>query len=277
MDLTHRFSVAAPLDQIWAAFNQIEVIAPCFPGASITSADGDKFAGTIKVKFGPASMAYSGYGSYLKRDERCRQLVVEAKGLDRRGRGTANAVVTATFSAAHNTTDVEVLTDLTLTGRPAQFGQSVIADISDRLLEQFVSNLAVQVAEQGAHWGHPDGQSPESAARGLAAQTAAGGGVGARGAAAGDPGTRAAAAGDPGTRAAGAGDPAARAAALGAEPAAPRRAGWRFTPPSNRSHTDLDVLRTLSPILLRRLVPLLTGVSVFWLLVRGLRRARRRS
>jgi carbon monoxide dehydrogenase subunit G len=139
MDLTHRFSVPAPVEEAWRAFNHLEALEPCLPGATITSVNGNDFAGSVKVKVGPIALVYNGSGRYVERDGEARRVVIEARGEDRRGNGTATATVTASFSGNGDHTDVEVITDLAITGKPAQFGQGVISDVSDKLLDQFVN------------------------------------------------------------------------------------------------------------------------------------------
>jgi uncharacterized protein len=139
MDLTHRFSVPAGVTEAWDAFNDLEGLAPCFPGATITSVDGDEFSGSVKIKLGPISLMYNGSGRYVERNEADRRVVIEARGKDKRGNGTATATVTASFAESGGQTDVQVLTDLVITGKPAQFGRGVISDVSDKLLDQFVS------------------------------------------------------------------------------------------------------------------------------------------
>ncbi len=140
MDLTHRFTVPAPIDVAWAAFNDLERIAPCFPGAALTSFDGEKFEGLVKVKLGPISLQYTGTGRFVERDETARRAVIEAKGKDKRGNGTAAAGITAQLtSRGDSETEVEVVTDLNVTGRPAQFGRGVMQDVSDKLLAQFAA------------------------------------------------------------------------------------------------------------------------------------------
>jgi carbon monoxide dehydrogenase subunit G len=139
MDLTHRFSVPAGMDEAWNLFNNLEVLAPCFPGATITSVEGDEFAGSVKIKLGPIALVYSGSGRYVERNDEDRRVVIEARGKDKRGNGTASATVTAQFAGNGQQTEIEVLTDLTITGKPAQFGRGVISDVSDKLLEQFVT------------------------------------------------------------------------------------------------------------------------------------------
>jgi len=138
MELHHEFTVPSSLADTWAAFNQLEDIAPCFPGATLTGVDGDTFTGTVKVKLGPIAMLYAGTGEFLSRDEDNHTVVIKAIGKDKRGNGTAGATVTAVMSADGDATTVSVTTDMNVTGKPAQFGRGVIQDISDKLLAQFV-------------------------------------------------------------------------------------------------------------------------------------------
>ena len=147
MDLTHRFSVPAGVAEAWDAFNDLEGLAPCFPGATITSVDGDEFSGSVKIKLGPISLMYNGSGRYVERNDADRRVVIEARGKDKRGNGTATATVTASFAESGGQTDVEVLTDLVITGKPAQFGRGVISDVSDKLLDQFVSCVSGRFAD----------------------------------------------------------------------------------------------------------------------------------
>ncbi len=141
MELTHRFSVPVPIDVAWAHFNDIASVAECFPGAAVTSADGDSFTGSVKVKLGPIALVYNGSGTFTEKDETAHRFVVDAKGKDKRGNGTAGAVVTLQMTEAGEATDVEVLTDLAVTGKPAQFGRGVRQDVSDKLLGQFMTCL----------------------------------------------------------------------------------------------------------------------------------------
>jgi carbon monoxide dehydrogenase subunit G len=141
MDLTHRFTVPIPVDQAWAEFNDIASVAECFPGATVTSAEGDTFQGSVKVKLGPIALVYNGSGTFTEKDEAAHRMVVDAKGKDKRGNGTAGALVTMTMADAGGSTDVEVVTDLAITGKPAQFGRGVMQDVSDKLLGQFVACL----------------------------------------------------------------------------------------------------------------------------------------
>jgi len=142
MELTHRFSVPASIDVTWAAFNDLEGVAPCFPGATLGSVEGDDFTGSVKVKLGPIAMLYNGTGRFVERDEANHRAVIEAMGKDKRGNGTAAATVVAQLTPDGSGTAVEVTTDLSITGKPAQFGRGVIQDVSDKLLGIFVDCIA---------------------------------------------------------------------------------------------------------------------------------------
>ena len=141
MDLAHRFAVPTPVEETWAHFQDIASVAECFPGAQVTSAEGTRSAGRCKVKLGPIALVYNGSGTFVEKDETAHRFVVDAKGKDKRGNGTAGAKVTLTMAPRTAGTDVEVLTDLAVTGKPAQFGRGVMQDVSDKLLGQFVACL----------------------------------------------------------------------------------------------------------------------------------------
>lgn len=147
MQLTHSFTVPAGIDETWAALNDIESVAGCFPGAQVTHADADSFEGTVKVKLGPIALVYKGSGDFVDKDEAAHRMGIAAKGKDKRGNGTAGAdvVVTMTPEGAAST-KVDVVTDLNITGKPAQFGRGVMQDVSDKLLGQFVDCLAGRFA-----------------------------------------------------------------------------------------------------------------------------------
>jgi carbon monoxide dehydrogenase subunit G len=147
MELTHHFHVPSDPDQTWAHFQDVAGLAGCFPGAQLSSVDGDDFTGSCKVKLGPIALVYNGTGTFTERDEGAHRLAVEAKGKDKRGNGTASATATLTMSTGSSGgTDVEVLTDLAITGKPAQFGRGLIQDVSERLLGQFVACLEQQLS-----------------------------------------------------------------------------------------------------------------------------------
>ncbi len=161
MELQHSFTVPVAVPQAWALFNDVEQVAPCFPGAMLTSVEGDEFAGTAKVKLGPVSLTYAGTGRFLRRDDEARTAVIEAAGKDKRGNGTAAATVTAHMEAAgEGNTRVVLDTDLKITGRPAQFGRGMISDVGGRILDQFAACLESRL--EGA--GEPAAAEAEPAA-----------------------------------------------------------------------------------------------------------------
>lgn len=141
MELTNEFRVTASIERAWDVFTNVELIAPCMPGAQLDAIEGDDYHGTVKVKVGPITAQYKGVASFQETDEVGRKLVLKAQGRETRGQGNANATVTATMTADGTGTLVSVVTDLTVTGRVAQFGRGVLADVSARLLDQFVSCL----------------------------------------------------------------------------------------------------------------------------------------
>lgn len=147
MELEHSFQVAAPVPQAWAVLQDIERIAPCLPGATLTSSQGDEFTGTVRVRLGPVVLTFAGKGRFRQRDESARRLVIEAAGADRRGGGTARATVRAALRDEAGSTTVDVHTDLVVTGRAAQFGRGMLAEVSNRLLGQFTECLAGQLAD----------------------------------------------------------------------------------------------------------------------------------
>ncbi len=151
MDLKHTFTVPIGIDAAWVAFNDLEGIAPCFPGAVITSVDGDDFTGTAKVKLGPIALMYAGKGEWVSRDDAAYRAVIEASGKDKRGNGTASATITAHLeSEGEALTKVFVDTDLRITGRPAQFGRGVIQDVGSKILDQFATCLSTRMGQDDA-------------------------------------------------------------------------------------------------------------------------------
>jgi carbon monoxide dehydrogenase subunit G len=143
VELQHQFTVPAGVEETWAHFNDIASVAECFPGAQVTEADEQSFTGTVKVKLGPIALVYNGTGTFVEKDEAGHRMVIDAKGKDKRGNGTAGAKVTAVMTETEpGTTEVSVTTDLAITGKAAQFGRgNVMKDVSDKLLGQFVSCL----------------------------------------------------------------------------------------------------------------------------------------
>jgi carbon monoxide dehydrogenase subunit G len=170
VQLENSFTVPVPIDEAWRVLLDIERIAPCMPGAALDTVDGDDFTGRVKVKLGPINLTYQGKASFIEKDEAAHKAVIDARGKDQRGNGTAAAVVTAKLAAEGAITRVDVLTDLNITGRPAQFGRGVMTDVGNKLLGQFADKLAAQLGEGDAQG---DAERAESAAAKVAA-TAAG-------------------------------------------------------------------------------------------------------
>ncbi len=168
MELSHQFTVPIGVEETWAHFNDIASVAECFPGAQVTEADESSFAGSVKVKLGPIALQYNGAGTFVEKDPQAHRFVVDAKGKDKRGNGTAGAKVTVTMSDAGGATDVSVETDLAITGKPAQFGRGVMQDVSDKLLGQFVACLEQRLTapepESAVTGSEPDGGTAAEAA-----------------------------------------------------------------------------------------------------------------
>lgn len=146
MNLENRFTVPVTADVAWQVLLDVERIAPCMPGAMITGRDGDRFTGTVKVKVGPISLTYGGTARFASLDEAARVAVIEASGKETRGTGTAKATITCRMRETGSDTEVEVTTDLAITGKPAQFGRGVLADVSAKLVTQFATCLAEEIS-----------------------------------------------------------------------------------------------------------------------------------
>jgi carbon monoxide dehydrogenase subunit G len=146
MQLEHKLSVPAPIDVVWPALLDPERVAPCVPGATLTGVDGDSFTGTVKIKVGPIMLLYKGTGTFAEADEQARRAVLKASAKDTRGNGTVNATVTLTLTAEGDRTSGVVATDLSITGKPAQFGRGMIADVGGKIIEQFSACLSEKLA-----------------------------------------------------------------------------------------------------------------------------------
>jgi carbon monoxide dehydrogenase subunit G len=150
MKLENTFTVPVAIDTAWQVLLDVARIAPCMPGATLTGQDGDTFTGTVKVKVGPISLTYGGTATIASRDETDHVAVIEASGKETRGSGTAKAMITARLHEQDGSTEVAVETDLTITGKPAQFGRGVMAEISGKLITQFADCLAAEITADGA-------------------------------------------------------------------------------------------------------------------------------
>ncbi|MFF9179862.1 SRPBCC family protein [Streptomyces misionensis] len=148
MELHHEFTVPVPVEEAWPVLLDIERVAPCLPGAVVEEYDGTTVTGSVKVKVGPVTVTYRGTAVFEEQDAAAHRMVLVANGRETRGQGTARATVTGTLSERDGGTAVSVRTDLTVTGRPAQFGRGVLAEVGDRLVGRFADCLAARLAER---------------------------------------------------------------------------------------------------------------------------------
>ncbi len=162
MDLNHEFTVAVPVEDAWRILTDVERIAPCLPGAQLQEIEGDTYRGIVKVKVGPIQAQFKGQANFIERDDTAHRVVLKGEGRDTTGKGNASAIITAELTSIDaNNTGVKVLTDLSVTGKVAQFGRGAMADISDKLLAQFVVNLNTLIAADDSA---PTAPSPEAVA-----------------------------------------------------------------------------------------------------------------
>jgi uncharacterized protein len=160
MQLEHSFTVPVGVDEAWRVLLDIEQVASCMPGASLDSVDGDDFTGSVKVRVGPIGLVYRGKARFAEKDEAARRAVIDAQGKDARGNGTAAAHVAASLYPDGESTRVQVVTDLSVTGKPAQFGRGVMADVGNKLIGQFADCLAGRLAAGGLASAGPDSAAP---------------------------------------------------------------------------------------------------------------------
>jgi carbon monoxide dehydrogenase subunit G len=152
IELDNSFTVPVPPEQAWHVLLDVERIAPCMPGASVTSVEGDEVAGQVKVKLGPLSLSYKGTAKFTEKDQASHSIAIEASGKETRGAGTASATVHAGLKPAdtEGQTLVSIHTSLNVTGRPAQFGRSLLPEVSGKLISQFAANLEALIEADAA-------------------------------------------------------------------------------------------------------------------------------
>jgi len=248
MQLENSFTIDAPIEKAWEALNTPQTIAPCFPGATLTEYEGDSFSGTVKVKLGPISLTYKGKGVYKERDDAAHRVVIDASGRDSRGNGTAEATVVGTMTAdGPDKTAVTMVTDMKITGRPAQFGRGVISDVADKIIGQFASCVAskLQGEEAADASSSSEGSAPVPAAVSGSASGA--------GAASSNGSTSSAA--------------TATAPAATAKPAA-------STAPMKSEIDAIDLLDTAGAPVIKRLAPVIGGLGLLLLVIFLIRRLR---
>ncbi|MDQ1666514.1 MAG: uncharacterized protein QOH75_2545 [Actinomycetota bacterium] len=246
MQLEHEFVVPVPVDQAWDVLLDVERIAPCMPGATVESFDGETVQGRVKVKVGPIQVTYSGTARFVEKDAAAHRVKLDASGKEARGSGTAKATVDAVLVAQGDSTKVNVSTDLAITGKPAQFGRGVMVEVGNKLIGRFADCLAEEIRKG-------DGPSDAEAA------TASGPGEAA--AAAGPATTPPKSIMQEGTGGAGASSAAAPT------PSAPPRAVRR---PEDDA---IDLLDVGGVAVAKRLAPVAAGLLVLFILWRALRRS----
>jgi carbon monoxide dehydrogenase subunit G len=170
MKLENEFRVDVPVEEAWRVLLDVERIAPCMPGAQLQEVEGDEFRGIVKVKVGPITAQYKGAARITDVDDVNHRAVIQAEGRDTRGQGNASATVTANLQPDGDGTRVNINSDVTITGKVAQFGRGVIADVSGKLVDQFVACLESDVLSAQSE---PPGSSPPEAPSG--GDTAVGG------------------------------------------------------------------------------------------------------
>ncbi|MHB1929405.1 MAG: SRPBCC family protein [Acidimicrobiales bacterium] len=266
MELTNDFRVSVPPAKAWAVLTDVERIAPLLPGAQLQEIDGDEFRGVVKVKVGPITAQYKGTASWQEKDEAARRAVLKASGRDTRGQGNASATISMSLEPDGDGTKVDVVTDLTITGKVAQFGRGVLADVSGKLLGQFVDALEADLEREGTVGSPPPappgpllagGAGGEPTAASTVASTAA---DGAGGSSTEQPESST----EPGSEATAATAPSAGEA----PPSGPRRIDQPEPEP-------VDLVGVAGRSVAKRLLPVLGGLGVLAVLV-FLRRVRRR-
>ena len=299
MDLTNEFRVGVPVERAWEVLTDVERIAPCMPGAQLQEIEGDEYRGIVKVKVGPITAQYKGAARFVEQDEAGYRAVLQAEGRETRGQGNANATITAQLEPDGDGTKISVITALTITGRVAQFGRGVLADVSTKLLGQFADCLETKLLageESGTAAAGGDSGDAGGASGG-------GGGDGGGGGGSSESAPSAAAAGGPrdiaseGAAAtlqdmpqgatwpgqAASSGPTATTAEAGTVPSGDvdRARANGTSGPSIRvvdspEPEPVDLLEAAGAPVVKRLAPAVIGLTILWLLSIFLRRRRRR-
>jgi carbon monoxide dehydrogenase subunit G len=150
MDIENSFTVDAPIEKAWVLLTNIAEIAPCLPGAKLTDETDGVYSGGVKIKVGPVTSEYKGSAEFVERDDQAYRAVINGKGRDTRGAGNAQALITAQMTAVGDKTQVDILTDLKVSGKVAQFGRGVMQDVSTKLMGQFAECLESKIGEAQA-------------------------------------------------------------------------------------------------------------------------------
>jgi uncharacterized protein len=166
VELTNEFRVAVPAAKTWEFLTDVERVAPCLPGATLLSVDGDEFTGAVKVKVGPITVSYKGEAAFVEKDAAAQRMVLKANGKETRGNGNAAAVVTAQLKDEGDATSVVITTDLTISGKAAQFGRGVLSDVASNLIGQFAKSLEADLIGGSAAAAQTPGATNQPAAAG---------------------------------------------------------------------------------------------------------------
>ncbi len=161
MKIAHEFTVTAPVEEAWTTLTDLEGIAPLLPGAQMTGREGDDFLGTVTVKVGPVLSEFAGRATFVERDEETHKAVISARGRDKRGSGNASATITAKLHPEGAQTRVSVDTDVKIVGKLAQFGSSMITQVSEKLMGEFAESLEEKLAGTAAVNEIPEPQAVE--------------------------------------------------------------------------------------------------------------------
>ncbi len=170
MELVNEFRVPVAASVAWQVLTDVERVAPCIPGAQLLSVDGDDFTGAVKVKVGPITVSYKGEATFQEKDAAAQRVVIKANGKETRGSGSAAALVTAQLKDEGDATSVVITTDLTISGKAAQFGRGVLADVSSHLIEQFAKNMEADLVGGSSGASRLAAESPSATAQPAAAQ-----------------------------------------------------------------------------------------------------------
>ncbi len=244
MEFVNEFTVPTDIDTTWKTLIDLEKVAPCLPGATLEEVDGDVYTGRVKVKVGPITVSYRGTAELVDVDEDAKTARIDAKGKETRGAGTANADVSAKLTETDEGTLVHVVTDLTVTGKPAQFGRGVMGEVGTKIIDQFSQRLEELVLSDG----DDTSDTGDTGDAGETGEPAASGGEAA---------------------ASGAAAAGADAAADGA--AAPAATGPRkIAPDPSRENEALDLMEVAGAATIKRAVPLVAGLAlvaafIWWL------------
>jgi len=296
MELDHSFTVPVPPDRAWEVLLDVERIAPCMPGATVEEFDGEVVTGRIRVKVGPVSLTYRGTAKFTERDPDTRVVVVNASGKETRGAGTASAAVRASLVPSGEGTEVSIHTTMNVTGRPAQFGRGVIAEVGGKLVEKFAENLAQMISDGGVGPDRADGAA-DAAVADAAVIDAGPAGAGPAGAGPADAGPADAGPADAGpassassgaaslstatSSAENAGDGSAATGSAVATDAGPAPAGSESAaapppvrtatvPPAAQNQDSINLVRLVGPAVLKRVLPVAAGIAALALLGRRL-------